>query len=148
MSTVLRTKTVKHGKSTFIFELVSFDSGWDGFSDKWAMSESGLIVGERGTTWDCNWYTVGKDLTVEQAQQEFDRDVNAFYVGLSVKVDYNNICTIYDELLTTSDYSYDDEQSTEELLECLFNNEVDMQYLQDKANEKRLEMLENLQQNS
>ena len=106
MATVLSTKTIKHGKYTFIFELVSFDSGWDGFSDKWI------------------------------------RDV-----GLSVKVDYNNICTIYDELLITSGYSYDDEQSTEELLECLFNSVVNMQYLQDKANEKRLEMLENLQQN-
>ena len=145
MSTVLSTKTIKQGKYAFIFELVSFDSGWDEFSDKWIMSESGLIVGERGTTWDCNWYTVGKDLTVEQAQQEFDRDVNAFDVGLSVKVDYNNICTIYDELLITSDYSYDDEQSTAEALEYLFNSYVDMQYLQDKADEERLEMLENLQ---
>ena len=146
MSTVLSTKTIKHGKYTFIFELVSFDSGWDGFSDKWIRSESGLIVGECGTTWDCDWYTVGKDLTVEQAQQEFNRDVNAFDVGLSVKVDYNNICTIYDELLIASDYSNDDdEQSTEELLEDLFNSEVNMQYFQDKANEKRLEMLKNLQ---
>ena len=145
MSTVLSTKTVNQGKYAFIFELVSFDSGWDGFSDKWVRSESGLIIGEHGTTWDCNWYTIGKDLTVEQAQQEFDRDCNAFDVGLSVKVDYNNICTIYDELLITSDYSYDDEQSTDELLECLSNSYVDMQYLQDKANEKRLEMLENLQ---
>ena len=145
MVTVLSTKTVKHGKYTFIFELVSFDSGWDGFSDKWTRSASGPIVGERGTTWACNWYTVGKDLTVEQAQQDFDRDVNAFDVGLSVKVDYNNICTIYDELLITLDYSYDDEQSTEELLEWLLIGEVNMQYLQDKANEKRLEMLENLQ---
>ena len=93
--------------------------------------------------WSCS--TVGKDLTVEQAQQDFDRDVNAFDIGLSVKVDYNNICTIYDELLITLDYSYDDEQSTEELLEWLLIGEVNMQYLQDKANEKRLEMLENLQ---
>ena len=145
MSTVLSTKTVKQGKYTFIFELVSFNSGWDLFSDKWARSNSGLIVGEHGVTWDCNWNTVGKDLTVEQAQQEFDRDVNAFDVGLSVKVDYNNICTIYDELLITLDYSHNDEQSTEELLEYLFDSEVDMQYLQDKANERRLEMLENLQ---
>ena len=146
MVTVLSTKTVKHGKYTFIFELVSFDSGWDGFSDKWVRSESCLLFsGERGTTWDCNWYAVGEYLTVEQAQQDFDRDVNAFDVGLSVKVDYNNICTIYDELLMTLDYSYDDEQSTEELLEWLLIGEVNMQYLQDKANEKRLEMLENLQ---
>ena len=145
MSTVLSTKTVKQGKYTFIFELVSFNSGWDLFSDKWASSESGLIVGERGTTWDCNWYTVGEDLTVEQAQQEFNRDADAFDVGLSVKVDYNNICTIYDELLITLDYSHNDEQSTEELLEYLFNSEVNVQYLQDKANERRLEMLENLQ---
>ena len=145
MTTVLSTKTVKHGKYAFIFELISFDYGWDGFSDKWVRSESGLIVGERGTTWDCNWYTVGEDLTVEQAQQEFNRDINAFDVGLSVKVDYNNICTVYDALLITSDYSYDDEQSVEELLEYLVNSEVDMQYLQDKANERRLEMLENLQ---
>ncbi len=111
-NTILSSKTIESHGFSFILNLVSYESeGWTSFHDKWKLDSDGLVSGDRGQMWDQTWATIGTDLTVEQAQEEFDRDVDAFDVQLTVTVTRNGVTLIDSDPVIGGDYNHEEDAS-------------------------------------
>lgn len=123
--------------------LVSYEEeGLSFFNEKWVRSKTGPIVDTGHSRWDCTYYTVGRDCTVEQAQKEFNRDCEAFDVSLFATVSLNDVVLLKDEAIIGADYNY--EEDAEKLLADLLFDYVDVEALVKKAEEERLEIIKNL----
>lgn len=102
---ILATKTVEKHGFEFKLDLLSYaDCGMTSFDEKWVRDDNGEIEGSH-CNFDCTWYEVGSDVTIEQAQEDFNRDVEAFDVHLFVTVSKNGIELINDPVVG-SDYNY------------------------------------------
>lgn len=102
---ILASKTTEKNGFEFRLDLLSYaDCGMTSFDDKWIRDINGPIRGSNDN-FDCNWYDIGSDLTIEKAQEDFDRDVQAFDVHLFITVSKNGIELINDPVIG-SDYNY------------------------------------------
>lgn len=102
---ILASKTIEKNGFEFKLDVLSYaDCGMSSFDDKWIRDVNGPIQGSNDN-FDCTWYEIGSDLTIEQAQEDFDRDVQAFDVHLFVTVSKNGIELINDPVIG-SDYNY------------------------------------------
>lgn len=141
MSEVISSKKIVKNGFTLLVELVAlYECGFSQFNDKWKRDQDGLIVCDNGDYWNCTWYTIGvlkhgADVTAYQAQKEFDRDCGAFDVCLNVKVLKSDI-ELIDQTIINSDYSYDDDQTPEQVLEYLQSDYLEIDYLTGKAQTK------------
>lgn len=105
---ILASKTIEKNGFDFKLDLLSYaDCGMSSFDDKWIRNVDGPIRGSNDN-FDCTWYDIGSDLTIEQAQEDFDRDVQAFDVHLFVAVSKNGIELINDPVIG-SDYNYSED---------------------------------------
>ncbi len=140
---ILTTKTLEISGLTFVYSLVDLEMGMQEFSSKWELSEHGEVCLDNNR-FTCNYYTIGEDCTVEQAQQELERDQYAFDVSLNLKVFKNNTSVLKEDYIVCSDYSDDDEISPEEFLDYLINNYADTETYLYSANENIEMIIENL----
>ena len=102
---ILASKTIEKNGFEFRLDLLSYaDCGMSSFDDKWILDVNGPIQGD-DNNFDCTWYDIGSDLTIKQAQADFDRDVQAFDVHLFINVSKNGIELINDPVIG-SDYNY------------------------------------------
>lgn len=139
----LATKTLEVSDLTFVYSLVDLEIGMQEFSSKWELSEHGEVYIDNHR-FTCNYYTIGEDCTVEQAQQEIERDQYAFDVSLNLKVFKNNISVLKEDHIICSDYSYNDVISPEEFLDYLINDYADTNSYLYSANENIEMIIENL----
>ena len=106
---ILASKTIEKNGFEFKLDLLSCaDCGMSSFDDKWIRNADGPIQGSNDN-FDCTWYDIGSDLTIEQAQEDFDRDNQAFDVHLFVTVSKNGIELINDPVIG-SDYNYSEDE--------------------------------------
>ena len=140
---ILTTKTLEISGLTFIYSLVDLEMGMQEFSSKWELSEHGEVCLDNNR-FTCNYYTIGKDCTVEQAQQEIERDQYAFDVSLNLEVFKNNISVLEEKCIICSDYSYDDEMSPEEFLDYLINDYADTETYLESVDENIKNIIDNL----
>ena len=139
----LATKTLEISGLTFVYSLVDLEMGMQEFGSKWELSEHGEVCLDNNR-FTCNYYTIGKDCTVEQAQQEIERDQYAFDVSLNLKVFKNNVSVLKEDHIICSDYSYNDEISPSEFLDYLINDYADTETYLYSANENIKMIIENL----
>ena len=139
----LATKTLEISGLTFIYSLVDLEMGMEEFSSKWELSEHGEVYLDNNR-FTCNYYTIGKDCTVEQAQQEIERDRYAFDVSLNLKVFKNNISVLKEDHIVCSDYSYNDVISPEEFLDYLINDYADTETYLESVDENIKNIIANL----
>ena len=140
---ILTTKTLEISGLTFIYSLVDLEMGMQEFSSKWELSEYGEVCLDNNR-FTCNYYTIGEDCTVEQAQQEIKRDQYAFDVSLNLEVFKNNI-SVLEEYIICSNYSYDDdEMSPEEFLDYLINDYADTETYLESVDENIKNIIDNL----
>ena len=140
---ILTTKTIEISGLTFIYSLVDLEIGMQEFSSKWELSEHGEVYIDNNR-FTCNYYTIGKDCTVEQAQEEIERDQYAFDVSLKLEVFKNNTSVLEEDHIICSNYSYDDEMSPEEFLDYLINDYADANSYLYSTNENIKMIIENL----
>ena len=139
---VIVSKVVHSNNFEIVYKLVSYENeGFSLFNDKWYRSDSGEVMGDRGDKWTCTWYVIGKDVSGENAQKEFDRDCEAFDVDLFVDVNYNGR-PLLDEPIIGGDYNWN--ESASDLLEVLIDY-VNIEELVDQAENERLETIKDLQ---
>ena len=139
----LDTKTLEISDLTFVYSLVDLEMGMQEFSSKWELSEHGEVYLDNNR-FTCNYYTIGEDCTVEQAQQEIERDRYAFDVSLNLEVFKNNTSVLEEDHIVCSDYSYNDEMSPKEFLDYLINDYADTNSYLYSANENIEMIIENL----
>ncbi|BAV81026.1 hypothetical protein [Vibrio phage RYC] len=114
---ILATKTLNSNGFEFVLNVLSYaENGWSMFNDKWTVDPDGPVKGS-DCNFTCDWYTIGKDCTVEQAQTEFDRDVYAFDVNLNVTVKRNGVVLVDNYPVIGGDYNI--EEDSKQLLEDL-----------------------------
>lgn len=129
-SEILATKTIKSNDLDITLNLVSYaDFGYSQFDEKWIVSDSGVVVGDYHT-FDCAWYEVGKDCTIEQAQKEYDRDRDAFDVHLHVTITRNGVTLIDNDPVIGADYNY--QEDANDLLKYLIGH-FDQCYYENQA---------------
>ena len=139
----LATKTLEISGLTFVYSLVDLEMGMQEFSSKWELSEHGEVYLDNNR-FTCNYYTIGHDCTIEQAQQEIERDRYAFDVSLNLEVFKNNISVLEEEYIICSNYSYEDEMSPEEFLDYLIYDYADTNSYLCSANENIKNIIDNL----
>ena len=139
----LATKTLEISGLTFIYSLVDLEMGMQEFSSKWELTEYGEVYLDNNR-FTCNYYTIGKDCTIEQAQQEIERDRYAFDVSLNLEVFKNSISVLKEKYIICSDYSHDDEMSPGEFLDYLINDYADAETYLESVDENIKNIIENL----
>ena len=140
---VIVSKVVYSNDFEIVYKLVSYENtGFSLFNDKWGRSDSGEVMDDRGNKWTCSWYAVGEDVSVENAQKEFDRDCEAFDVHLFADVSYNGRSLLDEVAIVGGDYNWN--ESASDLLEVLMDY-VSIEELVDQAENERLETIKNLQ---
>jgi hypothetical protein len=141
---IMCSKTEQLGcKFSIRFDLVNCEVGFSQFNAKWFRSKDGLIQGN-SDKWDCTYYTIGSDVALEDAQKEFNRDCEAFDVHLYYSVDKGPICLIDMEPLIGSDYSYDDKETEEEVLQLLVDDYVSRSEILEEAEAELLNFIAEL----
>ena len=98
--------------------------------------------GWSGDKWACTWYVIGEDVSVKNAQKEFDRDCEAFDVHLFADVNYNGRSLLDGVAIVGGDYNWN--ESASDLLEVLIDY-VNIEELVDQAENERLERIKDLQ---
>ena len=140
---VIVSKVVYADNFEIVYKLVSYEhDGHCLFNDKWGRSDSGEVIDYSGNKWTCNYYTIGEDVSVENAQKEFDRDCEAFDVHLFADVNYNGRSLLDEVAIVGGDYNWN--ESASDLLEDLIDY-VNIEELVDQAENERLEMIKDLQ---
>ena len=140
---VIVSKVVYSNDFEIVCKLVSYENeGFSLFNDKWGRSESGEVMDDRGDKWICTWYVIGEDVSVEDAQKEFDRDCEAFDVHLFADVNYNGRSLLDEVAIVGGDYNWN--ESASDLLEVLIDY-VNIEELVDQAENERLETIKDLQ---
>lgn len=117
---ILATKTIEKHGFEFKLDLLSYsDCGMTLFDEKWVRNVDGPIQGSHDN-FDCTWYEIGSDVTVEQTQKAFDRDVEAFDVHLFVTVSKKGVELINDPVVG-SDYNYSEDADLllDDLIDCV-----------------------------
>lgn len=125
MTTLASNSFIKCGFEVEV-SLLDLECGMSDFSNKWKRDDDGPIVTLGGDRWNCEYFTIGKlkdgfDATVQSAQNEFDRDCDAFDVSLVITVSKNGI-ELHADHVVGSEYNYIDETTPEALLEDLYND--------------------------
>lgn len=140
---VIVSKVVYLNDFEIVYKLVSYENeGFSLFNDKWCRSDSGEVMDDQGDKWTCTWYVIGEDVSVENAQEEFDRDCEAFDVHLFADVNYNGR-SLLDEVAIMGD-NYNWNESANDLLEVLIDY-VNIEELVELAENERLETIKDLQ---
>ena len=117
---VIVSKVVYSNDFEIVYKLVSYENeGFSLFNDKWGRSDSGEVMDDRGNKWTCSWYAIGNDVSVENAQKEFDRDCEAFDVHLFADVNYNFL-----SCLSGSELKHSNSQHFLKFLSCLSGSEL------------------------
>lgn len=139
---VIVSKVVYSNDFEIVYKLVSYENErFSLFNDKWDRSDSGEVMNDRGDKWTCSWYTIGEDVSVENAQKEFDRDCEAFDVHLFADVNYNGRSLLDEVAIVGGDYNWN--ESASDLLEDLIDY-VNLEDLVESAENERLEMIKDL----
>ena len=81
--------------------------GWSCFNDKWRRSEEGLVIGDNDR-FDCNYYKIGDDVEVEEAQKEFEQDCFRFDTYLMRTISKGGIELHCECVISDSAIEYDD----------------------------------------
>lgn len=101
------------------------------------------ITDEIGYHWTCLYFEIGKDISKEAALKDFNRDSESFDVDVYCKVIKCDI-VLLDEYIIGSDYAYVD-GSAQELLKELVGEYSYKDDMINSANEKLLELVENME---
>ena len=140
---VIVSKVVYLNDFEIVYKLVSYENeGFSLFNEKWYRSDSGEVMDDQGNKWTCTWYVIGKDVSVEDAQIEFDRDCEAFDVHLFADVNYNGRSLLDSVTIIGGDYNWN--ESANDLLEVLIDY-VNIEELVEQAENERLETIKDLQ---
>ena len=141
MNTEILASQVKNiAGFTLDYSLATEYSG-DFFGTKWSRADYPApdTITFEGEDWRCEYFTVGKDCTYQQALKEFKRDIEAFDVVLQVQVRKCGI-TLLSEIELGDDYSYDDGPS-DDFLSCLLADYADDAAYIESAKNKLMELI-------
>jgi len=137
MNQVLANKSFIHCGFEVEYILTAlYSHGYTGFSEKWQQSENGPVKADDDRRYDTDYYSIGQlnkgnDVTVKKAQEEFDRDCNAFDISLNVSILKNGI-ELYEEVVINSDYSHDDKYDIDQIIVELIKDYSDINsYIED-----------------
>ena len=140
---VIASKVVHSSAFEIVYKLVSYENeGFSLFNEKWYRSDSGEVMDDQGNKWTCTWYVISKDVSVEDAQIEFDRDCEAFDVHLFADVNYNGRSLLDSVTIIGGDYNWN--ESASDLLEVLIDY-ANIEELVEQAENERIETIKDLQ---